>query len=194
MIIKLSINKSFWGKIKIIACLIKFAYLRCLQRAFILLQIRTACYGCYDEIITVLSTPGGGHSQPETEESRKSCNFAPKENSLNSAALSPNFRRVRRCNWTRFLSLEADNLNIRANLKCTKNPQNGQVVYETLENIPPNTDLVVSLAKFFDSSSYCHNSMAEPASRTEQQSSSNVIIRAIAAYMQGKIKEMTTIL
>jgi hypothetical protein len=75
-------------------------------------------------------------------------------------------------------------------LKCTKNPQNGQVVYETLENIPPNTDLVVSMAKFFDSSSYCHNSMAEPASRTE--SSSNVIIRAIAAYMQGK-KEMTTI-
>ena len=35
--------------------------------------------------------------------------------------------------------------------------------------------------------------MAEPASRTEQQSSSNVIIRAIAAYMQGKIKEMTTV-
>ena len=194
MIIKLNINKSFLGKNKNIACLIKFAYLQCLHRAFILLQIRTACYGCYDEIITVLSTPGGGHSQPETEESRKSCNFAPKENSLNSAALSPpNFRRVRRCNWTRFLSLETDNLNIRANLKCTKNPQNGQVVYETLENIPPNTDLVVSLAKFFDSSSYCHNSMAEPASRTEQQSSSNVIIRAIAAYMQGK-KEMTTIL
>ena len=110
------------GKIKIIVCLIKFTYLQCLQRAFILLQIRTACYGCYDEIITVLSTPGGGHSQPETEESRKSCNFAPKENSLNSAALSPpNFKRVRRCNWTRFLSLETDNLNIRANLKCTKN-------------------------------------------------------------------------
>ena len=193
MNINFFIKSHFWGKI-IIACLIKFAYLQCLHRAFILLQIRTACYGCYDEIITVLSTPGGGHSQPETEESRKSCNFAPKENSLNSAALSPpNFRRVRRCNWTRFLSLETDNLNIRANLKCTKNPQNGQVVYETLENIPPNTDLVVSLAKFFDSSSYCHNSMAEPASRTEQQSSSDVIIRAIAAYMQGK-KEMTTIL
>ena len=63
----------------------------------------------------------------------------------------------------------------RANLKCAKNPHNGQVVYETLENIAPNTDLVVSL-KFFDN---------YHSPRTEL-SSSTVIIRAIAAYMQGK--------
>ena len=47
-----------------------------------------------------------------------------------------------------------------------------------------------SSSPLFCSSSYCHTSMAEPASRTEQQSSSNVIISAIAAYMQGK-KEIT---
>ena len=56
-------------------------------------------------------------------------------------------------------------------MKCAKNPQNGQVVYEALENIPPNTDLVVT-----DTAAACNNTPED----------SVVILRAIAAFMQGK--------
>ena len=152
-----------------------------LFRVFILLQIRTTHYGCYDEIINVF---------PETEESSKICN----NNNKLTCSLPPlSCRRVRRCNWTRFLTFEDEHIvgvpgptGTRANLKCTKNPQNGQVVYETLENIAPNTDLAVSYSKFdFDSPNYYNHH-----SRTELSSSLNVIIRAIAAYMQGKLVRM----
>ena len=112
---------------------------------------QTSRYGCYDEIIHV---PG----EPE-ESSKSNC--------------SSNRRRIRRCNWPRFLSstFEEERRRAGANLKCAKNPQNGQVVYETLENIAPNTDLVVDAV-----------TTRTDADTTELDS---VISRAIAAFMQG---------
>ena len=55
-------------------------------------------------------------------------------------------KRLRRCTWTRFLTFEKRQpLQLsNTNLRCTKHPQNGQVVYETTENIAPNTDLICS--------------------------------------------------
>lgn len=97
---------------------------------------------CYDEII---KTP------PETE-----------------VTSSSKIRRVRRCNWTRFLTYDDQQQgSCRANLKCTQ--VNGQVHYQVLEKIKSNTDLVL------DSSS------------TKQSSYNDMTtVKSIAALMQGK--------
>ena len=76
-----------------------------------------------------------------------------------------NNKRIRRCNWSRFLSFEE--FNRVPNLKCTKK-EDGQLVYETLDNIPPNTDLVIANQEIASKSSSLH------------------VIRTIAAFMQGK--------
>ena len=66
-----------------------------------------------------------------------------------------------------------------ANLKCTKNLHNGQVVYETLDTILPNTDLVVADPSHF------HENFHE-IKEEEDVGSSAVVVRAIAAFMHGK--------
>ena len=59
-----------------------------------------------------------------------------------------------------------------ANLRCTKNPHNGQLVYETTENIAPNTDLICSYI---------------PADADlEQQQQVALLKRALEAFIKGK--------
>ena len=108
-------------------------------------------YGCYDEIMDVISSVNERSVEPEDH--KQNNNYQ---------------RRVRHCNWPRFLTYFEDNpkLSVTANLKCCFNE--GQLFYETLETIPPNTDLIVAQ---FEDETIC-NSLA--------------LVGAISALILGK--------
>lgn len=113
--------------------------------------------GCYDDIVA-------GYSGPEEE-----------------------LCRVRHCNWPRFLTFRQTNnggnsygypsgeklssSTKMANLRCTKN-QDGQVVYETMDIIAPNTDLVVALLDNLDEEEQIFHAMS-------------YTIQAIASFIRG---------
>ena len=58
-------------------------------------------------------------------------------------------------------------------MRCTKNPHNGQLVYETTENIAPNTDLICSY-------------IPADADQNEQQQQVTLLKRALEAFIKGK--------
>jgi hypothetical protein len=85
--------------------------------------------------------------------------------------------RVRRCNWPRFLTFLNNNNNnnnnkATANLKCTKN--SGQVVYETLENIAPYTELIVMTSSLQQQQQYYVDD-------------TTLMTKSIAAFMTGTL-------
>ena len=106
-------------------------------------------YGCYDEIVNS------------------------EENSKNHSRKT----RLRKCHWTRFLSLEGSSSrsNKLGNLVCFKHPlHSGQMVYEAVEKILPYTELVACAS---------HVS-AKPLDQMRALNASNLV----KTLMQGKSK------
>lgn len=97
---------------------------------------------------------------------------------------------MRHCNWPRFLTFRQTNngsypsgekLSSRlANLRCTKN-QDGQVVYETMDIVAPNTDLVVApLDNLNDDDAEEHIFHAM-----------SYTLRAVASFIRGNLRKTT---
>ena len=127
-------------------------------------------FGCYDEVTNITHTQskhedniGSPINQKEYENIHSPIfhNDCINYNS-NNADKSRIYqsRRIRRCNWVRFLTVCENNSiegSLNANLQCYRNKA-GQVVYEVLETLEPGTELI---SKFKLQDTSCNNNNME---------------------------------
>ena len=127
-------------------------------------------FGCYDEVTNITHTQSKHEDHIGSQINRKeyenfhspiihndSINYTSNNTDKSRTYQS---RRIRRCNWVRFLTVCENNSiegSKNANLHCYRNKAR-QVVYEVLETLDPGTELI-SKFKFQDTS--CNNNNIE---------------------------------
>ena len=114
-------------------------------------QVRNL-FGCYDEVSNFTNSRIKHENRlrsPINCKDRDNSHSSSSQNNKNYSVETENSiiiqsRRIRRCNWVRFLTVHGpqnDISTMRPNIDCYRNKA-GQVVYEVIENLEPATELI----------------------------------------------------